>query len=244
MFDLTKLINSAYGGEAAQTLARSFSLSPEQGRKAFEALAPAFAMGLNRSATSPADFMALMNNMVQASAAMQAGQNQLTTLSKTGIEFGQELVERLFGSNELTKAIADQTARFTGMGQDTMMQIMPAYAAMMAGSLTRPPAGFDNPFAAWMKAFAPVSAPAATPDLAAFTESMSDLARANPFLAPFVPEKPKPKTLSEETAAAVGEAVNKLFHAGLEAQGQQLDQLEQLFRAHGPKAEPTEPPTA
>lgn len=243
MFDLTKLINAAYGGDAAQTLARSFSLSPEQARKAFEALSPAFAMGLNRTASSPADFMALMTNMVQASAAMRAGQNQFTTLSKTGVEFGQDLLERLFGSNDLTKAIADQTARIAGMGQDTMMQLMPAYAAMLAGSLTRPATGFDNPFAAWMKAFAPASAPAASPDLAAFTETMTDMARANPFLAPFVPEKPKPKTLSEETAAVVTEAVGKLFQAGLEVQEQQLEQLEQLFRTHAPKAEPAHSPT-
>ncbi len=264
MFDLAKLIQAAYGGEAAGAMARQFGLSLEQGQKAYEALLPAFAMGLNKTFASPPDFTAFLTTLTQNAQALGSAGNPMAALSKAGLEAGQDMVKRLFGSDDLATAIAGQTARFAGMGQETMQALMPAFAALMAGSLAQPNAAKENPFLQWMSAFAPAPRAPSNPleamqammnqfaqaangqsrtadlaaNMSALNQSLAGMAKANPFLAPFLPKEPERRPLGEETAAAMSQTFTKMFQAGLDAQEQQLKQLEELFARYGSTATP------
>lgn len=146
-------MTSAQNGQAMELLARQFDLSRQQAELAVEALLPAFSQGLKRNTAEPNGLGAFM-------AALAGGQygpyfeNAAKAFSPQGIEQGNDMLGWLFGSRELSQAVAAQAAQATGIGQKVLAEMLPVVAAMMMGGLTKQAAaqgpGFgsaDNPFA-------------------------------------------------------------------------------------------------
>lgn len=144
MFNLADILAQAEGKPGFDALATQFGMAPQQVRTAMEALLPAFSLGLNRATQSPSDMANLFglfttgtNYAQMFEQPMQAGQSM--------VEAGQQALTRIFGSPELTQAIAQQTAATTGMGQEMMKQIMPAMAALIMGGLMKGAMSGQNP---------------------------------------------------------------------------------------------------
>ncbi|MEZ5877800.1 MAG: DUF937 domain-containing protein [Tepidamorphaceae bacterium] len=57
---------------------------------------------------------------------------------------GNDVLGQIFGSKDVSRAVADQAAAMTGLGADIMKQMLPVIASMMMGGLQRQAGG--NPF--------------------------------------------------------------------------------------------------
>jgi hypothetical protein len=152
---LFDMLTNAQNGHGIEALSRQFGLSQQQTQSAVEALLPAFSQGLKRNASDPYGVGAFL-------AALASGQHAKyfedasKALSQQGVDEGNGILGHLFGSKELSRAVASQAAQTTGIGQDILKQMLPVIASMIMGGLFKQstgqmqaggPGGGNNPLA-------------------------------------------------------------------------------------------------
>jgi hypothetical protein len=138
--NLVDMFVKAQGGQAVDALSSQFNLSRQQTVAALEALMPAFSQGLQRNAADPMGF----GGFVQAlSAGRQVNyfDNPQAAFNPSGIANGKNILDQLFGSKDLSRAVADHAAAVSGVGADTLKQMLPVIASMMMGGLYKKSTG-------------------------------------------------------------------------------------------------------
>lgn len=225
MLPLFEMMLRAQNGAAMEAMAKQFDLAQEQVTKAMAALTPAFSSGLKRSSANPYDFSALLAAMSSGNYAKYF-EDMTKAFTPQGIADGNSVLEQLFGSKEVSRAIAAQAAQMTGIGQDILKQMMPAMADTLMGGLFKQATGqmseAANPFAntpmgammqQWLESagFAPkkqepIPNPFDNPFTQAFQQMMggakpqNQAAPANPFL-----DNPFTKAFQDMMAVAAGQ---------------------------------------
>jgi hypothetical protein len=134
MLPLFDLMMKAQNGDAMEAMAKQFGLAQEQMTEAVEALIPAFSTGLKRTAANPYDFSALMAAISSGNYAKYF-EDTAKAFSPQGVADGNAILAQIFGSKEVSRAIAAQAAQISGIGQDVYQQMMPAVANAMIGGL-------------------------------------------------------------------------------------------------------------
>ncbi|MCR5858482.1 DUF937 domain-containing protein [Mesorhizobium sp. J428] len=130
----------AQNGRAVELMARQFNLSQQQAALAMEALTPAFSQGLKRNTSDPYG----VSNFLQALASGNHAKyydDAANAFSPAGMAEGNGILGHLFGSKELSRAVAAQAAQATGIQQEILKQMLPAMASMMMGGLFRQTTG-------------------------------------------------------------------------------------------------------
>lgn len=131
---LFDMMMNAQNGEAMQTMARQFGLDKEQVEKAMAALMPAFSTGLKRNAANPADLSGFLQALAGGDHARYF-EDMSKAFTPKGMEEGNGILGHLFGSKDVSRAIAAQAAAATGIGQDIYKQMMPVIASAIMGGL-------------------------------------------------------------------------------------------------------------
>ena len=138
--NLIDMFLKGQGGQNIDALSRQFNLSQQQTVAALEALMPAFSQGLQRNAADPMGFGAFVQ-------ALSSGQNvnyfdnPQAAFNPSGIADGNYVLGQLFGSKDLSRAIADHAASAAGVGAATLKQMLPVVASMMMGGLYKKSTG-------------------------------------------------------------------------------------------------------
>jgi hypothetical protein len=140
MLPLFDLMMKAQNGQATEAMARQFGLAQEQMREALTALMPAFSSGLKRTAANPYDFSTLMQAAASGDYAKYF-EDMSKAFTPQGIADGNVILGQLFGSKDVSRAIAAQAAQFSGIGQDIFKQMMPIVANATVGGFFRQMAG-------------------------------------------------------------------------------------------------------
>jgi hypothetical protein len=135
MFNWFDLVQQAQTRAGLDALTSQFHLSGDQTRKAMAAFLPAFAMGLQHAAMTgdPARFVGSMmgggsQNLWQAAARSFSPQAQ---------QQGRTLLDQIFGSDQVSRRVAHQAADYAGISADTMQQMLPLMAGILAGSMSQ-----------------------------------------------------------------------------------------------------------
>ena len=134
MLPLFDMLANAQNGKGMEMLARQFNLSQQQTQLAVEALLPAFSQGLKRNASDPYGVGAFMSAMATGSHAKYFEDAQ-KAFAPQGVAEGNGILGHLFGSKELSRAVASQAAQATGIGQQVLQQMLPVIASMIMGGL-------------------------------------------------------------------------------------------------------------
>lgn len=132
--NLFDMLSQAQGGSGLQQLGQQFGLSPQQTQSAVEALMPAFSQGFRQNAADPQGLGSLLTALASGQHAKYA-QDATKAFSPQGLAEGNGILGHLFGSKDLSRAIAAQASQATGIGQDILKQMLPALASMLMGSL-------------------------------------------------------------------------------------------------------------
>lgn len=140
MLPLFEMMLKAQNGTVTEALAKQFGLAQEQAAEALAALVPAFSSGLKRSTGNPYDLGPLMAAMFSG-AYGKYFEDVGKAFTDQGKADGNIVLERLFGSKEVSRAIAAQAEQFTGIGQDVFKRMMPAMAGAMMGGLFKQATG-------------------------------------------------------------------------------------------------------
>jgi hypothetical protein len=140
MLPLYDMLANAQNGRGMELLARQFNLSQQQAQLAVEALMPAFSQGLKRNASDPYGVMGFVNALSSGQHAKYFDDAQ-NAFSQQGMAEGNGILGHLFGSKELSRAVAAQAAQATGIGQDILKQMLPVIASMLMGGLFKQSTG-------------------------------------------------------------------------------------------------------
>ncbi|TIX99525.1 MAG: DUF937 domain-containing protein, partial [Mesorhizobium sp.] len=134
MPSLFDILAQAQNGNGMQVLAQQFGLSQQQTLSAVEALLPAFSQGLKRNTSDPYGLGAFMTAMASGQHAKYF-EDASRAFSPQGVDEGNGILGHLFGSKELSRAVASQAAQASGVSQQVLQQMLPAVASMMMGGL-------------------------------------------------------------------------------------------------------------
>ena len=172
MVSLYDMMMQAQNGNAVETIARQFNLAQEQAAKAVAALMPAFSEGFKRNADNPYDLAAFMKAVTTGEHA-QYFEDVTRAFTPQGLAEGNGILGHLFGSKEVSRAIAAQAAQMTGIGQEIYKQMLPVLASTLMGGLFKqslapffPSGGAaqGNPFAGMMQQWAEATGLARKPE--------------------------------------------------------------------------------
>lgn len=207
MLPLFEMMMRAQNGMAMDAMAKQFGLAQDKAAQAMAALMPAFSSGLKRNASNPYDMSALFSSMSSGNYAKYF-EDMGKAFTPQGVADGNSALEQLFGSKEVSRAVAAQAAQLTGIGQDILKQMLPAMADTIMGGLFKQGMGqmqeASNPFAnspmasmmqQWLEStgFAPKPAPKeaslfdnpfanAFRDMMGGAQAAKPAAGANPFM--------------------------------------------------------------
>jgi hypothetical protein len=149
MLPLFDMMMQAQNGAAMEAMSKQFNLAQEQATKAMAALMPAFSSGFRRTAANPYDFSSLMQAITSGNYAKYF-EDMGKAFTPEGIADGNSVLEKLFGSKEVSRAVAAQAARMTGIGQEIYQKMLPVMADTLMGGLFKETSGqmgqFSNPF--------------------------------------------------------------------------------------------------
>lgn len=134
MMNLYEILANAQGGEAMASLARQFKLTEQQTQAAVDALLPAFSMGLKQMSAAPGGFGNLFGMMAQPNFQAMFESPQA---SAPAANAGNDLLGMMFGSPEVSRAVAEQAAQYAGIGSAIMKRMLPVVAAMIIGGMLR-----------------------------------------------------------------------------------------------------------
>ncbi|MBP1859394.1 DUF937 domain-containing protein [Rhizobium herbae] len=186
MIPLFDMMMQAQNGNAMDVMAKQFGLAQEQMAKATAALMPAFSTALKRNTANPYDFGAFLTAMSSGNHA-QYFEDMTKAFTPQGMADGNGILGQLFGSKDMSRAVAAQAAQMTGIGQEIYKQMLPVVASAIMGGLFKQASGqmggAQNPFAntpmdammkPWLEAsgFAKKPEPAANPFDNPFTQAM------------------------------------------------------------------------
>ncbi|SCW32979.1 hypothetical protein SAMN02927900_00679 [Rhizobium mongolense subsp. loessense] len=140
MLPLFDMMMQAQNGAAMDAISKQFNLAQEQATKAMAALMPAFSAGLKRSTSNPYDFMGLMQAVASGNYAKYF-EDMTKAFTPEGISDGNNILGQLFGSKEVSRAVAAQAAQMTGIGQEIYKQMLPVMADTLMGGLFKQATG-------------------------------------------------------------------------------------------------------
>ena len=140
MLPLFDLMMKAQNGEAVEAMSKQFGLAQEQMTEAMAALMPAFSTGFKRTATDPYDFSALMGAISSGNYAKYF-EDMSKAFTPQGVSDGNMILGQIFGSKDVSRAVAAQAAQMSGIGQDVYKQMLPIVANTMVGGFFKQMAG-------------------------------------------------------------------------------------------------------
>ena len=117
-----------------EQMAKQFGLQGKQVQDAMEALMPAFSQGLKRNVTSPQGFASFMQALSKGQHADYL-QNPMKAFTPEGMAEGNAILGHLFGSKDVSRAVAKQAEAASGISQSILKQMLPALAPMIMGGL-------------------------------------------------------------------------------------------------------------
>ena len=140
MLPLFDMLANAQNGNAIGAMARQFGLSQQQAQEALAALMPAFSQGLRRNAANPYDLGNFLNALASGQHARYF-EDAAAAFTPQGMQEGNGILGHLFGSKDLSRAVAAQAAQATGIAQQTLQQMLPVLASMIMGGLFKQATG-------------------------------------------------------------------------------------------------------
>lgn len=134
--NILDMIMAAQGGKAAGNVGSQFGLNAKQSQGAIAALLPAISSALKQNTKSPQGLQSLLG-------ALQGGQHQQFIDSSDmyakpeATSQGNAILGHLFGSKDVSRAVAGHAAKQSGIGADILKKMLPLVASMAMGSMAK-----------------------------------------------------------------------------------------------------------
>ncbi|KQT45480.1 hypothetical protein ASG52_15065 [Methylobacterium sp. Leaf456] len=220
MFTMFDILQSQ-GDANLKAFGQQFGLSPDQTRRAMEALMPALGLGLQNQATDPMGISRMFGFGMPGATPKSAA---------------PDMMGGMFGSPMLAQAVIQQAASASGVGSQALRQMLPIMAGMVVAGIVHlmlnPPTApaaqpapaapnFGNLWADWMNGLSAAASAQTAPPAKTAPPSRPQLRREPPPSAP-----PQP-----DAAKASMEVISQMLQTGAEVQEQNVKAMREVFDA-------------
>ena len=147
MASLYETLSDAQQGEAIAALGREFGLTQEQTQAAVESLLPAISLGLKQSTATPEGLGELFAIMGRQTDLQGMYDDPRAAFSREGRAAGNEVLAKMFGSPDASRAIANQAQQFSGVSSAILKKLLPILAGILISGLMRSGSGQATPSA-------------------------------------------------------------------------------------------------
>ena len=134
--NLLDMIMQAGGGASAQQAGAQLGLNQNQTQSAIAALLPAISSALKKNTSSPQGLAQLLGALQNGNHSQYLDQPEAIA-SEASITDGNAILGHLFGSKDVSRAVAGHAAEKTGLGSDVLKKMLPMVAAMAMGGLSQ-----------------------------------------------------------------------------------------------------------
>ena len=134
--NMLEMLMQAQGGDAMNNLGRQFGLNQSQTQDAVRQLLPALSSGLKRNTQNQDGLAALLGALQNGNHQNYYDDAQACASPQATLE-GNGILGHLFGSKDVSRAVADRAAENTGIGSTILKQMLPVIASMVMGSLAK-----------------------------------------------------------------------------------------------------------
>jgi len=132
--NLMDMIMSAAGGQAPQQMGQQFGLDAQQSQSAIAALLPAISSGLKQNASSPQGLAGLLGALDKGAHSQYLDKPEQLG-APAAVNEGNAILGHLFGSKEVSRAVAGRASEKSGVSSDILKKMLPMVAMMAMGSL-------------------------------------------------------------------------------------------------------------
>ena len=132
---LDVLMNAA-GGGAVQKVGQQFGLSEDQTGSALGQLVPALMAGLQRNTSQEGGLEGLLGALTRGNHSQYLERPELLAEDATRQD-GNSILGHIFGSKDVSRAVAGRAAEQTGIGADVLKKMLPVVATMVMGGLSK-----------------------------------------------------------------------------------------------------------
>ena len=136
MNPILDMLMNAGGGGAVQRVGQQFGLSEEQTGSALGELVPALMAGLQRNTSQQGGMDGLLGALSRGNHAQYLDSPELLEQDATR-EDGNSILGHIFGSKDVSRAVAGRAAEQTGIGTDILKKMLPVVATMVMAGLSK-----------------------------------------------------------------------------------------------------------
>ena len=126
---------SAQDGRIVGQLANQFGLDSKDASKALSNLIPAIAGGIKKTAQSQSGLEGLIAKVAANQEVRRAAESPELLGQPQATQAGNEILGDIFGSKDVSRTVADQTARSTGIDLGILKKMLPLVAGLVMSSL-------------------------------------------------------------------------------------------------------------
>src|SRR5262245_7274178 len=145
MNNLYEILDTAHGGEAMALLGREFGLSPGETQSAVMALLPAISTGLKQSTATPEGLGNLCGMMGHQQDLQTMHGDPKAAFTQDGRAAGNDILSMIFGSPDVSRAVADQAQQFSGVSSGVLKRMLPVLAGIVLSGLMGSKPGKASP---------------------------------------------------------------------------------------------------
>ncbi|MFT5572476.1 MAG: hypothetical protein ACI9FR_001399 [Cryomorphaceae bacterium] len=133
---LQEILTAQDGGVVGQ-LAQQFGINAGDASKALANLIPAIAGGIKKNAQSPSSLESLISKL-DSNKNVSQSIDQPSILGRADIsQTGNEILGDIFGSKDVSRTVAGQTAQSTGIDPGILKKMLPIVASLVMSSLNK-----------------------------------------------------------------------------------------------------------
>lgn len=134
--NLLDMIMSAQGGASAQHAGAQLGLNQSQSQSAIAALLPAISSALKQNTSKPEGLAGLLGALQNGNHSQYLDDAQAVA-SPAAVTDGNAILGHLFGSKDVSRAVAGHAAEQTGLDSGILKKMLPMVATMAMGSLSK-----------------------------------------------------------------------------------------------------------
>ncbi len=134
--NLLEMIMQAQGGAAAQRAGSQLGLDAAQSQSAVAALLPAISSALKKNTSSPQGLAQLLQALQNGNHEQYLDNPDAMAQPET-VTDGNAILGHLFGSKEVSRAVAGRASEQTGISTDLLKKMLPMVATMAMGGLSQ-----------------------------------------------------------------------------------------------------------
>jgi hypothetical protein len=121
---------------ALETMASQFGIGRESAAAVAERVVPLLAQGMKRNAAASGGFESLLGAIARADHGDYLDQPSRLT-DPAGVEDGKAILGHVFGSKDVSRQVAANAAKRTGVDYGVVKQMLPMLAAAAMGALSK-----------------------------------------------------------------------------------------------------------